>query len=298
MRRIVIPAVVLLSALALGGCSAAPSSLPESSAFTESSAGADMPQQFAPGTPEMVDQSASMVDAASRQVIVTGTVTLTVEHPVDAAVAAAQIVERAGGRIDSRSEIAPDETSEGSAQLTVRIPTEKLTATLESLKQLGEVVRVDQAEQDVTSQAQDLDARITALRTSVDRLITLMASADTTADLISIEAALSERQSNLEALESQQRSLDDQVQMSTFTVYLGSEEDAPVVEPDTFLSGLIAGWNAFVGFFSFLLVAVGVLLPWLALVAVALLVTLFVVRRRRKATPHEPSHPTDGSVIV
>jgi hypothetical protein len=112
-----------------------------------------------------------------------------------------------------------------------------------------------------------------------------MADADTTADLISIESALSERQSNLESLESQKRSLDDLVELSTYTIQLGTEADAPVDEPDTFLSGLAAGWHAFVAFFSFLLVAFGVLLPWLVLVGLALAVIVVTIRRRGKVGP-------------
>src|SRR5690606_22368022 len=101
----------------------------------------------------------------------------------------------------------------------------------------------------------------------------------------SIESALSDRQANLEALESQKRSLDDLVELSTYTIQLGTEEDAPVDEPDTFLSGLASGWDAFVGFFSFLLVACGVLLPWIALVGLVTLVVIVVARRRVKPEP-------------
>jgi Flp pilus assembly protein TadB len=54
-----------------------------------------------------------------------------------------------------------------------------------------------------------------------------------------------------------------------------------------FLSGLSAGWAAFVGFFSGLLVAFGVLLPWLIAAAVISAVIVLIVRRnrRRKAQP-------------
>ena len=265
----VVTAVVLLSMLTLAGCSA----------------GASLPTNDLGGVAESAPQfDGTAADSAvdeNRQVIVTGYLTLTVEQPTAAAAEAARIVERVGGRVDSRRESAPTGDEPGSAELTVRIPTDKLEETLVSFKELGELENVEQSEQDVTSEARDLDVRITALRTSVDRLITLMASAGTTADLISIETALSERQANLESLESQQRYLDDQVEMSTFTLYLGSEEDAPVDEPDTFLSGLQAGWDMFVGFFSFLLVAIGVLMPWIILATVIAFGILYLLRRRK-----------------
>src|SRR5690606_27061069 len=210
-----------------------------------------------------VARSADSASDGAEKMIVTGYLTLTVERPAEAATDVAMIVEAAGGRVDARTEHAPDGEDRGSAELTVRIPSDELTRTLESIKELGEVERVEQGKQNVTAEVRDLESRIKALSASVDRLISLMADADTTADLISIESALSERQANLESLESQKRSLDDLVELSTFTIQLGTEADAPVDEPDTFLSGLATGWEAFVAFFSFLLVAFGVLLPWL-----------------------------------
>lgn len=284
MRRTGVTIVLVLSALALGGCAMAGTSQSEALLGSDHAAVPDA-REFASSGDSAGGVTVSFT--GERQVIVTGSLTMTVEQPAEAAAEVARIVDQAGGRVDARTTVAPDGTDQGNAQLTVRIPTEALTATLESLGELGDVERVEQSKQDVTSQARDLQARITALRTSVDRLITLMASADTTADLISIESALAERQSNLESLESQKRSLDDQVDMSTFTVYLGSEADAPVDEPDTFLSGLLAGWNALIGFFSFVAVAFGVLLPWLVLAAIVTFGVVLVLRRRSASTVKE-----------
>ena len=281
MRLKLVPTVVLLAAVMLTGCSASVTSTDEMS--EPSLVSPDM-EQFVPSSEGgAVSDANSRVDGSDAMQIVTGYLTLTVENPAEAAADVARIVEQAGGRVDARSEQAPDGDIKGRAQLTVRIPTTALTATLESLKKLGEVEQLEQDQQNVSSEVRDLESRIKALRTSVDRLIALMAEADTTADLIAIESALSERQANLESLESQKRSLDDLVQLSTYTIHLGTEADAPVDEPDTFLSGLAAGWDAFVGFFSFLLVALGVLLPWLALAAVIAVVVVALVRRRSKS---------------
>jgi len=281
MKPRLLTAAALLSVLALTGCSA--SGLSEAS-FT----GAEpLPAQDIAESSDVVDAGAARaVDSdGAEKMIVTGYLTLTVERPAEVATDVAMIVEAAGGRVDARTEHAPDGEDKGSAELTVRIPSDELTRTLESIKELGEVERVEQGKQNVTAEVRDLESRIKALSASVDRLIALMADADSTADLISIESALSERQANLESLESQKRSLDDRVDLATFTIQLGTEADAPVDEPDTFLSGLAAGWDAFVGFFSFLLVAFGVLLPWLALVGVLLLLIVVFVRRRPKTAP-------------
>ncbi|WP_403020816.1 DUF4349 domain-containing protein [Salinibacterium sp. GXW1014] len=274
-RRLLLPATILLTLAALTGCSA-----DARGGFSEASydSGGAAPNEAMPEVSEdrLVEQ------ADDRQVIVTGDLWLTVEDPRDAADEAADIVERAGGHVDNRSETAPRDDDPGRAELTVRIPSAKLSGTLNDLEELGEVEETRTYRQDVTSVAKDLDARITALEASVDRLLALMVDADTTSDLITIESTLSERQSDLESLQSQRRSIADQVDYSTITVHLGSEADAPVDEPDTFWTGLVAGWEALVGFVSFLLVALGVILPWLIVPAIALLLTLALLRRRRR----------------
>lgn len=280
-RTLVLTTTLLLTALGVAGCSSAVPSMTLSSGFD----GMDAPARSSAQAESMVDAGGNEMDSIAKDeqiFIVNGYLSLTVEEPVDAATEVSQIVEKAGGRVDARTEYAPQGKDRGSAQMTVRIPSDRLSQTLESLKELGKVEQIEQTQSNVTAESQDLDARISALRTSVDRLLALMAEADSTADLITIESALSERQANLESMESQKRSLDDQVSLSTFSIYLGSEADAPTENPDTFLSGIITGWDAFVGFFAFLLVALGVLVPWVALAGLITIVVVVLVRRRIK----------------
>ncbi|MDX2025624.1 DUF4349 domain-containing protein, partial [Microcella sp.] len=189
-----------------------------------------------------------------------------------------------------RQEFAPrtfgDATDAGGAELVLRIPADRLTATLEKLKALGELEELQLSSTDVTREVQDIDARATALRSSITRLLALQDAAVTVEDLIDLESAISQRQAELESLESQQRYYADQVGLSTLTLTLGSEEVAPVDEPDTFLTGLLAGWQALVTFGSALLVIVGVLLPWLAafgLIGVIVLVIVRAIVRRYQA---------------
>lgn len=220
------------------------------------------------------------------QIITTVQVTVTVDDPISAADDAARIADRFGGSVADRSERAGAGNDQGSAQLTLRIPSASLTKALEELKELGVARETTINSTDVTAQSQDLAARITALRTSVDRLLDLLSKASSTDNLLAIETALSERQANLESLESQKRNLDSQVQLSTVNIYLVSERDTPAETPDTFWSGLEAGWGAFIAFWSAVLVALGVLAPWLlaaGIITAIVLVWVKLVRRRNAA---------------
>jgi hypothetical protein len=287
MRRTLIPAALLLAAtISLAGCSAG--------ASDESSIGApEIATQPSTDTGFGTEEGGATQDADTRdrQVITTGYVTVTAREPAEAATEAVRIVESVGGRVDGRTEHAPINGDKGSATLVLRLPANELTRTLDKLKALGEVEEVSIATNDVTMETQDLDARIKALAASVDRLINLLATATDTEVLIQLETAISQRQGELESLQSQRRYLADQVSLSTITLNLISEADAPVDEPDTFLSGLLAGWEAFIGFFAGLLVALGVLLPWLVLVAMITAVIIFLVRRKKPVDQVAPTEP-------
>lgn len=232
--------------------------------------------------------------AADRSVIVTGSVYMTVEDPVAAANQAVSIVNGAGGRIDARSETAPTEYDGGSAWLTLRIPSDRLDAVVEDLRAIGTVDEFSTSSQDVTREVTDLDAQISTLAASTERIEGLLDQAEDMEDIITLENELDRRRAELESLQARQRALDDQVAMSTIHLSLTTEPAVPVDdEPTTFLDGLEAGWNALTGFLSGALVALGVVLPWLAVGAIVALVVVALVRRRRSRKVTTPAPAAD-----
>ena len=286
-RRAVAIAAIALSAWALAGCSSSDSEAdamtvaefdggaPETVAGADASTAYDGERAGADGDEERTGED--------RSVIVTGDMYMTVDDPIAAAEQAASIVEGAGGRVDSRSETAPGEGYGGSAWLTLRIPADDLDAVVQELRVLGTVDEYSTSSYDVTIEVTDLEAQISTLRASTERIEGLLLEAVDIEDIITLEDELDSRRSELESLEAQQRGLDDQVSMSTIGLSLTTE---PVVinddDPDSFWSGLVTGWNGLVGFLSGALVVLGVLLPWLALAALVTLVVIVLVRRRRR----------------
>lgn len=276
MRRILIlPTALVLSALALTGCAAG------SNESASDSGGISAPEAEYQQS-EGGDAAVSDMADVDRQVIVTGWMTVTVEDPLDAASEVIRIAESVGGRVDSRDEYAPRDGDKGSATLTLRLPAEGLTKTLDEIKALGDVQEVSLSSSDVTMATQDLDARISALTAAINRLEALLATASDTDDLIALETAITDRQTQLESLQAERRYYADQVSLSTVTVNLVSVADAPVERPITFWDGLVAGWNAFTAFFAGLVVVFGVLLPWLVFAAIITAVILLIVRASRK----------------
>lgn len=307
MKCIVFPAATLALLIALTGCSAGSS---ESAGSSDTSVGSPALPQDAGGARDEGESAGDLdaggadsgsvgyEDAADRDVITTGYGTIVVDDPAAAADDAADITEKAGGRVDARSETAPQSsdasrepgapTDNGSAYLTLRIPASALTATIDDIRELGDVRELSLSSSDVTAQSRDLDARIAALDASVGRLIELLETASDTKVLIELESAISDKQGELESMQAERRALGDQVAMSTLELSLISTADAPAEEPDTFWSGLTAGWDSFTGFFAGLLVTLGVLLPWIVFLALVALIVTIIVRRVRRQAPLEP----------
>ena len=284
MRRTWGVIAVLVTTVLLAGCTANSGSVStDSSGSVSNGVVPEEGDKAANGS--VVTGTTGDVNTADRDVITTGSLSITATDPVKASETAVTITEQAGGRVDSRSENPATSSQPASANLTLRIPSDELDRTLAELKKLGTLNFVTLAAQDVTQQSQDLDARITALTTSVDRLLVLMASATTTADLISIESALSSRQGELESLQSQRDFLADQIDYSTVQLELVAEGTVAAGGPDTFWTGIIAGWTALVAALGGLLIGLGVALPWLVVLAIFGAIVLLIVRlfaRRRK----------------
>lgn len=235
---------------------------------------------------------------ADRQVITTATASLVVDDPAESAQRVSELVESVGGRVDQRTErtATGDGADEGAAaDLVVRVPSDALTGVLADLEDLGEVADVSVSRSDVTGQAVDLDARISALQTSVARLQALLDEAPTTEALLAAEGALSGRQEQLESLQSQRALLADQVELSTLRVNLRPDGVAPPGGPDGFLEGLATGWRALVSAIGGAAVVLGVLLPWMALVALLTAAVLVPIRRaRRRDAVQAPAPPAEG----
>ncbi|MFC9919969.1 DUF4349 domain-containing protein [Agromyces binzhouensis] len=296
-RGIRFAGLVALSALLLTGCSMGSGGSDQTA--SEPDVGLEAPADggVAPRDeqPFTEDEQAGTIEEG-RSVITTGWMAITVDDPIDSAAEVAAIVGAAGGRVDGRNETPGTETQQARATLVVRIPADRFDAVLGDLRELGEVDSVRLDASDVTQQKRDLDSRIASLETSVDRLRALIAQADDVGDLIAIESELTTRQTELDALTTQRDWLADQVDYSTLTVELLSEGLAPQAGPNDFWSGVVAGWNALTAFVSGLLVAIGVMLPWLALLAViAAIVVGIIVLASRGGRRAQGTADTSGS---
>ncbi|OBI22317.1 hypothetical protein A5712_12830 [Mycobacterium sp. E2327] len=212
-----------------------------------------------------------------RDIITTGSMQMIVAEPAQVADRLVTAVTDAGGRVDSRSERSGSSTP--TVDLVLRIPSDKLDAVLADAKKLGTVDSMSIGHNDVTSQRVDLDARIEALQTSVNRLLQLMGRAGNVADLLAAESSLTQRQAELDSLRAQRATLGDQISYATINVSL-STKPAAVPQPG-FLNALRHGWQSLLSAIHGVVMVAGFLIPWIPVLAVGALVLFLVLRRTR-----------------
>ncbi|NQX36497.1 DUF4349 domain-containing protein [Herbiconiux sp. VKM Ac-2851] len=300
----ILASAAVASALVLAGCSAGGSSSSQSDGVPYVDGQRVDPAQPAPegGISEggvAADGSGESLAESDQSVITTGWITITVDDPAAATDDAVALVASLDGRIDSRSQQAGSDDQQASSQLTIRVPADSVDKAVDGLRELGDVESVSISTSDVTLQVRDLDAQISALEASVDRLLDLVGSAATTADLIELETAISDRQGQLDSLKSEKQYLSDQIDYSTLTLDLQQKGALPSAVPGDFWSGLAAGWASLVAAASGFLVLVGVLIPWLLpLAVIAAIVLLIVALVRRGSRRPGPPASTGSSAPV
>ncbi len=179
------------------------------------------------------------------------------------------------------------------ASLTARVPKEKLD---DFLAQFGEQVNVTSRSEnveDVTLRYVDLESHKKALLTEQERLLALMEKAETVEDIIAIESRLSEVRYQLESMESQLRTYDNQIDYST--LYLNLEEVRSYSAPETatvwqriergFMKSLEDIGLGIRDFAIGLVIDIPYFVLWLVMIAVAVIVVRILWKVWKKRGP-------------
>ncbi len=118
-------------------------------------------------------------------------------------------------------------------EITFKVLPVDFTYALEQLAEVGELIDQRISTDDVTERIVDLNSQITTTETSVNRLRTLMREAEFVESIVVIEDELLERETNLETLRGQLRTLQDRVDLATVTLVI---EQSPEILPKTGIS--------------------------------------------------------------
>ena len=195
-----------------------------------------------------------------------------------------------------------DERSSRCSNLTARIPENKLDAFLTEVSGQGNVTYKNESVQDVTLQYTDITSRKKTLQMEQDRLWELLGKAESIDAVIALEARLSEVRYQLESIESQLRTLDNQIVYST--VYLSIQEVQVLTstDPDTIpvriQKGLSRSFNTLkISSVDFLVWFISSL-PILAVFAVLVFIAVIILKKplkRRKTRKQKGMDKTEAT---
>ena len=256
-------------------------------------------------------QSAAIPDVItdpSRKLIITMTVGVEVTEAADAVDKVIALAARHGGQLyDSQLDLNDPKTASG--DLVFKLPPDEVQPFLNGLDPaIGRRTGLDGTTSDVTTQIADLDAQILAAEASVDRIRVLLEGAKTLDDVIRLEVEFTNRQTHLEQLRAQQKTLAGLVALATITVHLTTAPPAVVtngvagltktVEPKGIKAAFTKGWDAFLTVLVALALFVGYTAPFLVLGGLALLIMWRVGRRVSRSRPPAamPSETVQPSV--
>ncbi len=172
------------------------------------------------------------------------------------------------------------------ANLTIRIPKDKLDTFLNTVTGISNVIRRSDKVEDVTLTYVDLASHRDSLRTEQSRLLELLEKAETIEDIITIEQRLSNVRYQLESMESQLRTFDNQVDYSTVHLEIEEVEVFTPVQEETvwerigngFVDSLKSIGNSFVEFAIWFVVNLPFMVVWAIITIVVILVLRFVVK--------------------
>lgn len=146
--------------------------------------------------------------------------------------------------------------------MTLRIPEPQFPKFLNNIKTLGTVRDFTQTGQDVTEQSNNLQTQITQLQNEAQAFARLYNKAQAMKDMLDIQQALSQINSQISSLTSQQHDLNRSVQLATVTVTLVPAGSTISQQHTSFIRALTSSIH-FMGRSGIAVLAlIGWLLPW------------------------------------
>jgi Leucine-rich repeat (LRR) protein len=129
-----------------------------------------------------------------------------------------------------------------SANLTIRIPADKLDSFIGQVKDASNVVSYNESQDDVTLTYVSTESRVKALETEQARLLELLSKAENMSDLLEIEARLTDVRYELENVTSQLRVLANKVDYATVYLYISQVKVYTEVEEQTIWQRISSGF--------------------------------------------------------
>lgn len=210
----------------------------------------------------------------------------------------------------SGSSISASEGARRYASMTVRVPSNHLEEFVTDVDAKGNITNRSENTQDVTLQYSDVESRKKTLAVEQDRLWDLLAKADSVDAVIALESRLSEIRYQLESLESQLRTYDNQIDYSTVYLYIDEVKVFTPTTPDSIASRIQKGFtrnladvsdglvNLFIWLISSIPAIIAAAIIIVVIFIVVRLIHTLVEKQHTKRTLNKPTKTTAPETTI
>ncbi len=193
--------------------------------------------------------------------------------------------EELGGYVESLSvDTYPDESRY--SNLTLRIPEENLDSFVNEVSEKSNITSQSKDVEDVTLTYTDLESHKNALRAEEEQLMQLMQQATTIEEIMQIQEKLTDVRYQIESMESQLRTFDNQITYSTLKVNLREVVTFTPESNQSFMDeakqGFIENFALVISFFRTLLLLIITHIPTLLVLLIIVGIVLLIVRASDK----------------
>ena len=229
MKRAVTMWLAALLALSLTACGGGASGGGDAAASSSAAGGESLSfstqesQDSAPGEPGAEAEEASPQAGQNAKLIRRAELEIQTEAFDTAAASLEALVAEAGGYFQSaqvEGGSLRDQNAARYGNYVIRLPEENFSAFLDQSGTLGYVVRRSESSENVSQAYYDTETRLAAQRTKQERLLALLAQADTMESIIELENALSETEYEIQSLTTDLEHYDDLIDYATVDLYL------------------------------------------------------------------------------
>jgi Domain of unknown function (DUF4349) len=223
--------------------------------------------------------------ASATQIARTGSASLYVTNVDKAVQSLSQIARRQNGDVFSlQLDNGDAQSSNGSAQMQIRVPASRFDSTMSALSSIGTVRNRGVTAEDLTDNITDSDARLRNLQRTEADIRKIMDRSGSVSQVLDAENQLSQVREQIEQLEAELKSMHGRVAYATITIDLKAEMSRVPVQP-TAVAQLSSAWHAAVAALSQTTIGLAAVLMWLLVfapyaAALAGLAALVYMRRR------------------
>lgn len=236
------------------------------------------PVAHGPNLPASATGPAAATGADTARIARTGVVHLEVTRDrFDRTVEAVQAAEASLSGYTAESQVSEGETR--SAQVMVRVPTERFQEAMTRLRSIASVVSYSTSAADVTKQYVDSQARLGALKAQVTAMTRLLDRANSVSDVLAVQQQLGQLQTQVDQAQGDINLLNQTTALASITVTVTQQSPA-ATSPNRLGDAVHHAGDAFINTLQAVIVGAGTVAPLLLLAGGAVLIVVATRRRR------------------